>query len=380
MLTFNHKLFWFLSILFSAIAIFVIVNKWLLVQRTHVLEVDVVRNESELEKLLNARDTVEFGGGQQPFFIPTGFFIQSLGFTSPSEINITGYIWQKYPDDFPEEMEKGFIFPEEVNSGSTVITKIYEYTGKLDGKTYQSIGWYFDVTLRQSFDYSKYPLDILTVWLRLWAKDFTNSDRVFFVPDFEAYTDTGRKTFGLDIDIVQGEWEVDETFFSYNNMPYDTDFGYFTKVEDYNYKEFFINIGMRRKFINAFMINLIPLFVVALLLYAQMMTITNNEDLREKFGFETSGAIATCSALFFVVLLANVQVRKQFSGSELVYIEYFYLIMYIVILFTAINSYIFSLGQQKYFNLIYYSDNFIPKVTYWPIVLWSMAIITLIKI
>ena len=34
------------------------------------------------------------------------------------------------------------------------------------------IGWYFDVTVRQAFDYSKYPLDTQDVWLRLWHKDF----------------------------------------------------------------------------------------------------------------------------------------------------------------------------------------------------------------
>lgn len=376
----NHAMYWLLSILLSAVSIGVIGYKWSLVQRIHGTEINVVRNESELEKLLEARDTVEFTSGQQPYRIPTGFFIQSLAFITPSDVNITGYIWQKYPEDFPKEINKSFVFPEEVNSGSTKLNMVYEYAGEQNGKKYQVIGWYFDVTLRQSFDYSKYPLDFLTVWIRLWAKDFRNDDRVIFVPDFKAYTSSGEKTFGLDMDIVPGEWKIDETFFSYNNMPYDTDFGFFTKVKDHKYKEFFINLGMRRKFINAFVINLVPLFVVALLLFAQMMTVTGTKDLAEKFGFSTSGAIATCSALFFVVLLAHVQVRKQFSGSGLVYIEFFYLIMYIVILMTALNAYIFSLGKLKRFNLIYYRDNFIPKVAYWPIVLWMMAIVTCIKL
>jgi len=65
-----------------------------------------------------------------------------------------------------------------------------------------------------------------------------------------------------------GEWEIDETFFSYHEVPYDTDFGLFANVEESTYKELFINLGVRRKFINAFIINLVPLFVVALLLFA----------------------------------------------------------------------------------------------------------------
>ena len=376
----NYVMYWLLSILLSAVAIGVIGYNWFEVHRIHGTESNVVRNESELEELLKTRDTVEFKNRQKPYRIPTGFFIQSLAFITPSDVNITGYIWQKYSEDFPKEIKRGFIFPEEVNSGNTKLKMVYEYAGKQNGKKYEVIGWYFDVTVRQSFDYSKYPLDFLTVWIRLWASDFTKDDRVIFVPDFKAYTSTSKKTFGLDIDIVQGEWEIDETFFSYDNTPYDTDFGFFTEVKDYKYKGFFFNLGMRRKFINAFVINLVPLFVVALLLFGQMMIVTGKRDLAEKFGFNTNGAIATCSALFFVVLLAHVQVRRQFSGSGLVYIEYFYLIMYFVILITALNAYVFSLGKLKHFNLIHYRDNFIPKVAYWPTVLWMMALVTWIKL
>ncbi|NNG01118.1 MAG: hypothetical protein HKM93_17135 [Desulfobacteraceae bacterium] len=376
----NHIMWWLLSIVISAAAIGAIGYKWFLVQRIHGVDINVVRNSSDLKKLLQARDTVEFKNGRRPYHIPTGFFIQSLAFMTPSDINITGYIWQKYPEDFPKDIQKGFIFPEEVTSANTILKKAYTYEGTENKKTYELTGWYFDVTVRQSFDYSNYPLDFLTVWIRLWAEDFANDNRVLFVPDFKSYARTDRKTFGLDLDIVPGEWEIDETFFSYNNIPYDTNFGFFNEVKDHSYKEFFINLGMQRKFINAFVINLVPLFVVALLLFAQMMIVTGSQDLVDKFGFSTSGAIATCSALFFVVLLAHVQVRSQFSGSGLVYIEYFYLVMYIVILLIALNAYVFSLGKLRRFNLIHYRDNFIPKVAYWPIVLWSMAIVTWIKI
>lgn len=376
----NHIMYWFLSILLSAVFVGVIGYKWYMVQRICGDEINVVRNEAELEKLIETGDAIEFKSGKQPYRIPTGFFIQSIAFITPSDINITGYIWQKYPKDFPKDITKGFIFPEEVNSESTKLKNVYEYAGEQNGKKHLMTGWYFDVTLRQSFDYSKYPLDFLTVWIRLWPKDFTNETRIIFVPDFKAYTNTDKKTFGLDMDIVPGEWEIDETFFSYNNMPYDTDFGFFTEVKDHSYKEFYINLGMQRKFINAFVINLVPLFVVALLLFAQMMTVTGTKEVADKFGFNTCGAIATCSALFFVVMLAHVQVRKQFSGSGLVYIEYFYLIMYIVILLNALNAYIFSLGTLKRFNLIHYRDNFFPKAAYWPVVLGMMALVTWIKL
>ncbi len=376
----NVILCWLLAILISAIFIGVIGYKWFQVRRIHGNEINIVRNASELDQLFAASDTIEFKGGTQPYKIPTGFFIQSLAFLTSSDVNITGYVWQKYPKDFPPDIEKGFVFPEEIDSSSTQLNVVYEVDGEQNGVGYRTIGWYFDVTLRQTFDYSRYPLDFLTVWIRLWPKDLKNDNRVILIPDFSAYSNTNREKFGLDKDIVSGEWEIDETFFSYNNIPYDTDFGFFDEVRDQTYKEFYFNLGLRRTFINAFVINLVPLFVVALLLFAQMMTVTGKKDLIDRFGFNTSGAIATCSALFFVVMLAHVQVRRLFSGSGLTYIEFFYLTMYLVVLITALNSYIFSLGKRTYFNLIYYCDNVIPKTVYWPLVLGMMALATWFKL
>ena len=120
--------------------------------------------------------------------------------------------------------------------------------------------------------------------------------------------------------------------------------------------------------------------IVALLLFSQVMMGTSEEKRANKLGFNTTGVIATCSALFFLVMLAHIQVRSLFAGAGLVYIEYFYLIMYIVILFTALNAYIFSLGKLPRLNLIYYRDNFIAKLAFWPVVLWMMALVTVIKL
>lgn len=376
----NLVIYWLLSFMLSTCAIGVIAYEWSKTQRIQGYETNVVMNKSDLEKVLEKRDTIEFQDGQKPYCIPTGFFIQSLAFITPSDVNITGYIWQKYPIDFPKDIKKGFIFAEVVNSGNSILKETYKQRVEQKNHRYDLIGWHFDVTLRQSFDYSNYPLDFLTVWLRLWQADSFTNINVMLVPDFDAYPETIEKTFGLDVDIVQGEWEIDETFFSYENIPYDTDFGFPHEVKVNNCKELFVNLGLRREFINAFIINLVPLFVVSLLLFSQVMTVSGEREQAEKFGFNTSGVIATCSALFFVVLLAHIQVRQMFAGSGLVYLEYFYLIMYAIILLTALNAYIFSLRESRYFKLIHYRNNFVPKVAYWPVVLWMMAIATWIKL
>ncbi|PUB17392.1 hypothetical protein [Yoonia sediminilitoris] len=306
--------------------------------------------------------------------VPTGVFIQSLVFSSSSNVNLTGYIWQKYPVGYP--YEKGIIFPEQIASGDTVMKQEYTEMVAHEGAQHELIGWYFDVTVRQSFNYYRYPLDFLTIWLRIWPADFENDANIRLVPDFGSYDDPTARKFGLDADLVQGEWNIDQSFFSYRDVAYDTSFGYPPTADDDLYHELYFNLGAERKFINAFVINLVPLFVVALLLFAGIMTISDDKEQSSRFGFSTSGLIGTCSALFFVVMLSHIQVRAQFAGSGLVYIEYFYLVMYGMILLTALNGYLFSLHRRRALAFLHYEDNFIAKVSFWPVLLWAMLLIT----
>ncbi len=366
---------WVISIVFSLIAIFFIAREWYLTNT----EMDIHEKENDSVKVVHDQDQLDtyfksWKGRDNKsitaYKVPTGFFIQSIAFQSPNEVNLTGIIWQRIPLKVNDSI-MGFDFPEQVNSNNTVIKELYNY----EQEDSRLRGWYFDTTVRQVFDYTKYPFDYITAWLRLWPENFNNDDQILFVPDFNAYKATG-DIFGLDADIVYGEWDITETFFSYHDNSYSTNFGYTEDSIDDTYHEFYINLGLKRDIIDAIILNLIPLFVVALLLFAQMMTVTNDKKLNDKFGFNTSGALATASALFFIVLLAHIQVRQQFLDSPLVYIEYFYLIMYLAILLCALNAYAFSISEKKRFNLVMYRDNLIPKLAFWPLLLWMMALAT----
>ena len=371
--------YWLFSCIACLIAVVVIGYEWSQVESVYQTK-DIVRNQQDVEKALEKRDAIQFQQKEEPYMIPTGYFIQNIAFITPSDVNVNGYIWQTYPKNFPKKIEKGIVFPEEVNSANTILREVYRYERKQNNTEHELIGWYFDVTVRQSFDYSNYPLDILTAWLKIWPKDMNYDERLLLVPDFDAYAEITKKKYGIDEYIVQGEWDIDETFFSYKNSDYNTNFGYLSKGTQFSYKNFFINVVFKRKFINAFVINLVPLFVVAILLLAQMLMNSNNESKASKFGFSTSGSLGACSALFFVVMLSHVQVRSLFAGSPLVYIEYFYLIMYGAILLSALNVYLFSLEKSRFNSLVHYADNLLPKVLFMPVLLWSLVIITSIKL
>ena len=129
------------------------------------------------------------------------------------------------------------------------------------------IGWNFSAVLRQRFDYSKYPFDRAEVWLRMWHKNFDQN--VMLTPDLASYQETNPTGLpGIEAqDFVLEGWDLTESFFSYRQNRYNTDFG----IPDFAgvnvIPELYFNVALKRQFINIFVSNLIPIIVVALLLF-----------------------------------------------------------------------------------------------------------------
>jgi hypothetical protein len=66
--------------------------------------------------------------------VPTGVFIQSLEFKDANDVNLTGYVWQRYDTkDFTEP--PGIVFPEAVDSADNLIPRNQkeEYRHNLGG-------------------------------------------------------------------------------------------------------------------------------------------------------------------------------------------------------------------------------------------------------
>ena len=313
--------------------------------------------------------------------IPTGIFIQSFKFNSSSEIYFTGYIWQiyklsKYKDIPDEEISVGFILPEAIDNGGNIEPQL-AYRRQIDQNN-EVIGWYVEATLKQSFDYSKYPFDHKVAWIRFWSSDF--DQKTILVPSFKSYQSTGiNDAFGYDQDIVLDHWNLLETFFDYRTQEYNSNFG--VNIKDFKNKqpELYFNIVIERHFFNSFIVYILPLIIIAGLVFATLMMITKDPEQSSIFGLNTSGVIGVCSGLFFVVLLSQVQIREQFAGSRIVYLEFFYPLMYVNLLGVSVNSYLFSrvnTESNSALKWIHYEDNFIPKLIYWPLLLGNVTIIT----
>ena len=375
----KHVTWWGLSVVVSSVLIAVLLNLWIQLNEYLVEPTQLVSEQAVDEYLQeNWEDLVvaKAGNIEPTLKVKTGIFIQSLKFFNSTEVNLTGYIWQRYEDGLhdsikPGSGEVGFILPERVDSG---FEPQEAYRLRLPQE--EIIGWYFEATLRQPFDYATYPFDHKTVWVRLWHKQFSRN--IVLVPDFEAYQATGPgDIFGIEEEIVLETWERENTFFDYQLSSYDTDFGITNYVGQQGFPELHYNFIVKRKFENAFIVYLLPLFLVATLLFAALLTISDKAELSERFGFSVSGFIGASSALFFVVMLAHIQLREQFAGSGIVYIEYFYILMYVLLVAATANTYLFSLRPKRGCGLILYEGNILVKIAYWPVVLGCLILITL---
>ncbi|MGD1852658.1 MAG: hypothetical protein ACFB2W_00265 [Leptolyngbyaceae cyanobacterium] len=380
----NIQKWWRISNSISFLFLIMIGGMWIYTDKTG--KSTSSDDNSGIHRLRNGEDINQYLSSKEDSIqnknrVPTGVFIQSLRFNNSTEVNFTGYIWQTYDISYTSQYESledvpiGFIFPEAVESGSNVEPK-YAYSKIKENKVV--IGWYFETTLKQKFEYSKYPFDHKTAWIRIWSNNFEKDE--LLTPDFSSYKDhEERNEFGLDSDIVLGHWELIETFFGYNDKDYTSNFGIFEDDVQTGYPELYFNIVLKRRFLNSFIIQFLPITIIASLTFATLVMITKDPTKESKFGMNTSGVIGVCSGLFFVVLLSQVQIREQFAGTSIVYIEYFYPLMYLALLGVSVNSYLFALpndSNNQILDWINQDDNVHPKLLFWPLLLGSATLIT----
>ena len=93
-------------------------------------------------------------------------------------------------------------------------------------------------------------------------------------------------------------------------------------------------------------------------------------------GFAAKDILRACSVLVIVLIFAHTALRRTLVSASLVYLEYFYLILYLSCLFISFNSILFAIGKVR---LIEYKDNLLPKLLFWPVVAGAMFAITLVS-
>jgi hypothetical protein len=304
-----------------------------------------------------------------PVRVPTGVFVQSVRFTGANNVLLTGYIWQTVEPGSGLDGPPGVIMPE---AEASAINETYRSE---DGRT---TGWYFEATLRQPFSYTKFPFDREDVWIRLWPGDLRGfGRRVVLVPDFGAYS-VNRPELrpGLEQDFVLEGWDIQTSYFSFRRNTYNVDFGLDADGPGQGALELYFNIGLRRNFIGPFVSDMIPLSIVAFLLFAVLIISTRELSKIELAGFSCSAVLAYCAALFFVLMVGHVHLRETLATPGIIYLEYFYFVMYFAILAVSANSLL--LASPVSIPIVDYRDNLVVKLAFWPALTASLFVVTLV--
>jgi hypothetical protein len=328
----------------------------------------VLTTPEEVTGFLDAYVPAPEPGEEPPVFIPTGLYLESVEFRGPYDVLVSGYVWQRYADDLPQDLDEGFVLPEAQNIRSSQVYRAQQGNEEL-------IGWAFQATLREQFDYHRYPLGRHQIWLQLWHTDFERN--VYLAPDLEAYTSLDPAALpGLDSDLVLENWSILQSFFSYRAKSYNANFGIQGSAADQLQPELSYNVSIKRDLLSALISRLIVPIVILIQLFVIVMVIGRNQERLEKFGVRPGAVIFTCAAFFFAVLFAQNSLRTALQASGFVYLESLYLLSYLAILAVAINSVL--LVARPDLRLFREHDNMWAEVSYWPTILLTMVVITVL--
>lgn len=320
--------------------------------------------------------------GDIPQFIPTGIYIQSVSFEGSSGVVINGYLWQRYTLGTHDGIDRGIVIP-----GSVLFELQEPLTTRL-GNT-ELVRWGFKSTLNQEFDYSRYPFGKENIQIQLRHKQFTRN--VILIPDLESYKliNPAAKT-GLQHNLHLQGWNIIRSFFNFRFENYSTSFGSINYAGLTDIPELFFTIEISKQIFGAIISHALPLVVVAILLFALLLLASNIKAAK----LEVVEAIAACSGFFLVIIFAHLGMRESFAIKDIIYLEYYYYITYVLILFTVANYVIVTTTQKQneryaftlktintsaLVRLIRYRDHLIAKVLYWPISQLAVLILTLLE-
>ena len=310
--------------------------------------------------LKTTRAALKRRGGLLPVYVPTGVFVQTLEIAGPNNIAVSGYIWQKYPKTLPESIQRGIVLPD---AADRQITEAYRRT---EGDV-ETIGWYVKATIRQTFNYARYPLDQQDFRLRIWPRDLDKN--VTLVPDLDSYRIIHPLSrFGLEKGFTLPGWKVERTQFSNRPRERNTTFGVAMGEAD-SVNELYFNIILNREILEPVFSSLLPLAVSGFMVFALLLAV------KESTRASVVQILAAYSALFFVVILSELDLRRKLPSSSILYIEYFYFVMYGAILSVALIT--LTNTWTGFFPRIERREHLLPKLLFWPLILVALLAATL---
>ena len=243
---------------------------------------------------------------KKSLFVRTGLYLTHMEFASANNVAVSGYVWQVYPPGTPKELQKGVVFPEAVNGGYDNMQQAYDVT-KPDGT--EIMGWHFDLSFRQRFDYAKYPFDQQDVWIRMWHKDFEQG--AILVPDFVGYPPwNASERIGLEKQFVYNGWQPVFTGFGYLENTYASTFGFGQYKPRPPFPEMVYTTSLRRLSTAPLINHVMPLMVAYVLTFGILLFMIKDDD-------RSFNILSALTGLFFLTLLNHQQINSVASADGL---------------------------------------------------------------
>jgi hypothetical protein len=359
------------SVIWTVALLVALLFTWRVIERSHRWEGHagtIVSSPQELDAFVNAHPDAF---AAYDYRIPTGIFLQSFEFLNANNVEISGFVWQTYGPEVPDRVKRGIVLPEAVEEAykAKEVWRVEQDDGT------EQIGWYFSGTFRQNFDYSLYPFDRQDIWLRIWSPEA--EEGVIPVPDFGAYRDLTPSTLpGIDTQFVYGGWDPLSSEFSFDLVDYNTDFGLgygFTGGPD---PEFYYNLSVERDFLGPMLEHLVLETAIAILLFFLLVLMSHDSDLQDHIGLTIFDLIVASGGLLFAVILDHNSIRSVVESQTVTYLEWFPLILDVFIVLVVLTA-VLRVKRWR-FPVIGYSGDLMPVVAYWPALIGSLLVVTLL--
>ncbi len=295
-------------------------------------------------------------------FIPTGIYITSFATGHDGSLVLNGHVWQKYDRTLYPDLEPNIQF---LNATEQSKEKIYT-THK---GTLETIGWSFTATIQANFNYLKYPFDEQQIVLELGHQDYLTN--VILTPDLEAYVSYESPKSEIDPTITSNQWIIQQSYAFYELTHFTTDFG----IEGYNSQKGFpllkIGIRIRRQFVYPLTASALPVTIILFVVFSILLF----TGLTEHHTSLATEIIKLTSSIFFAAAVAHQTFQRSLQSSVITYFEYFYFLIYAIILLVAINGMLYAYNRGG--RLINGHRNLIPRLLYWPVTLLLCLLLTL---
>lgn len=326
----------------------------------------IITNPIQLNQFLYELDNYAKQVNEKPSLkIPFGIYLYSANLINYSTISISAYIWLKFPKDVDESLIKAPQLPQSISHYSQE-RKIYDV---VEGEK-RVVGWLITTDLTQSFNYSKYPLDVMNINIDVEYPDL--SKNITLIPSLDDYdTITPEKLPGVGSfqGVVFPEFTKQRSFFALEVENEDCTMGLesYSNITKHIYLSY--NLALTRHLLYDFITLLLPMLII----FFSIFTIFSMSERDIKI--EPLTALSAYTGLVFTAIILHGTFRARQATSQLLYMEYIFFMLYITFVILVLHA-LLKMNEQrinpyisKFFSLF--------RIFFWPVQLFFLLVLTM---